>query len=109
MSSKGWHDLEHVLAGPFRDLLRKACDEERLVSNNAIPVLSHFDHAKNGYQVVTSGELWADRYAERFNVSLRTAQRHFSLVLNQPSIPVVLADRVSALLGVPMAYLEAVS
>jgi hypothetical protein len=109
MSGIRWAKEEHVLAGPVADLLRKACAEEQEIPNGNRPRTRHFDHEKGGLQVTTSRIVWELRYAERFGVSHRTAIRHFSLVFSQPSVPVVVADRITALLGVPLAYIEAVS
>lgn len=97
MSRKGWLAEEHVLAGPVADLLRKACNELRDTREGAIT------------QVGTSRNVLEKRYAERYLVTQRTAMRHFSLIFSQASVPVYIADRVAAMLGVPLAYIEAVS
>ena len=55
----------------------------------------------------TSRRLWALRYAERYGCTERTADRHFALALSQPSIPVCIADRIAALVGIPLSYIEA--
>ena len=103
---RSWGECEHVLAGPFADLLRKACAEEIEVRASHAALTRHFERSP-GYVVTTSRAKYERRYAERYGVTTRTAKRHFKLTLTQPTIPVVIADRVAALVGVPLAYVEA--
>lgn len=112
MTSFRWEDTEQVLAGPFADLLRRACAE---VSEYEVPLWAANDtlalrnRGCNEATTVacTSRRLWARRYAERYGTTERTAERHFSLVLKQPTISVFIADRIAALLGEPSAFIEA--
>lgn len=113
-----WKSEEHVLAGPFAEILRKACSEVQAIERrNDGPFASR---GRMGQKLprlgpdtnvwfTTSRQKWEHRYADRFAVTHRTAQRHFSLVLSQPTIPVVIADRISALCGLPFAYVEAMA
>jgi hypothetical protein len=108
---KGWTSEEHVLAGPFRTILERACAELTEVPFplwQQRPTLALRSRASDtSTMLTTSRRLWSRRYAERYGCTERTADRHFSLVLSQPSIPVYIADRIAALVGVPMAYVEA--
>lgn len=113
--STKWEDTEQVLAGPFADLLRSACDK---LTEYEVPVWAPRDAGHDALSLrnrssdmttvpTTSRRLWTRRYAERYDCTERTAERHFSLVLKQPTISVFIADRIAALLGEPSAFVEA--
>lgn len=97
--------------GPFRSILERACAELTEVEFplwEQRPTLALRSRAgTTTTALMTSRRLWSRRYAERYACTERTADRHFSLVLSQPTIPVYIADRIAALLGEPMAYIEA--
>jgi len=110
-TGRRWVNDEHVLAGPFAEILRSAfaelTDHETPLWQQR-PTLSLRNRGGDMATIhTTSRRLWALRYAERYNCTERTADRHFVLALSQPTISVCIADRIAALVGVPLAYIEA--